>query len=215
MRARRGKWFGWLVVAAYVALLVAAAVPELADDGPVRGRAAVDRLLAAWERSRLVTVVVESEFERRSETTDAVLRSQVVLAQRPPRRILRGFGGIEGRVGDRPLVCGAVPSGRPRCLQGPRGNEFDALVAREVRLLRGYVEGPDARYRLVADAECFYLRAFAPTFGSPYGRAAELCFDDESGALRRLEVDHGDVVDVLRATEIRTEVTDRDLGPAA
>lgn len=214
MRARRGVVVGWVTVAAYAALCVVAAVPELTDDSVTRGPEAVEQLLDAWRRSRTGTFVVVSDFERRSATTDAVLQSEVVLAQRPPRRMLRGFGGVDARIDDRPVLCGALPSGAPRCTQGTAGRPYAEIVDREVEVFRTYVAGADARYTLVAEDDCFYLRRVRPAPESPYGESAQLCFDEATGALSLLRVDYGTVVDSLRARTIRGSVSDLDLGPA-
>src|SRR3546814_14037464 len=98
---RRARWaLGWVVVAAYAALLVATALTTPADRRPATGSGsdtAESALIEAWARSRTGTFVTTGTFERRSDVTGASLGSEDVLAQRPPRRLHSQMGGVEGR----------------------------------------------------------------------------------------------------------------------
>ena len=155
MRARRGLILGWVVVGLYAAAIVAVTVTtrdgELRPgDRPSDGDAA-EAFVDAWERSRQATFVRSGTFERRSETTGAVITSEDVLAQRPPRRLHRQLGGVDGRDDRRTIVCPAPPAGStdaPACTFGdPAGPTYDEDVATEVAALRTLVEGPLPRVR--------------------------------------------------------------------
>src|SRR3546814_16084018 len=88
---RRARWaLGWVVVAAYAALLVATALTTPAGRRPATGSGsdtAESALIEAWARSRTGTFVTTGTFERRSDVTGASTASEDVLAQGPPRRL--------------------------------------------------------------------------------------------------------------------------------
>ncbi len=222
MRARRGAAAGWLVVGLYAVAVVVVGAREIgrADFDRRPAPSAAAEFARAWERSRLATVVTSGTYERRSEVTDVHLSSEDVVAQRPPRRLHRQLGGIEGRDDDRLLVCPAPPSDStsdaPPCRLGPRrGPSYAQSVADEVAGIVSLTTGDRPVYEVrFGDPGCFVLRLVRVEPRAPFGIAASFCFDARTGAVRSSRVRHeGGIVEVLVVTSIRTVVTDRDLQP--
>ena len=223
MRARRGKVVGWLGVATYAATLVLTLVTtadgELQPgDRPDDGTAAA-AFVAAWERSRAATFVRSGTFERRSEVTGAVIASEDVLAQRPPRRLHRQLGGVEGRDDDRLVLCPAPPPDTPaaECRLGrPGGPTYAEDVAAELAGLRALFEGPDPLYAVArADGTGYFeLVQLRGDPRAPFGTRARFCFDPATGAPTASRVDYGrGIVEVVAVAEIRAEASDDDLQP--
>ena len=137
MRAPRphrvGAVAGVVVGAAVVATLVATGVLSLPrrEGGDPRAE-----LVAAYERSRTATFVVESDFERRMDS-GAVLRSAQLVAQRPPDRVVRQFGGIDGIVGGRSVLCTTTPDGGFTCRAAGAARDYQAELRQELDNLRG------------------------------------------------------------------------------
>jgi hypothetical protein len=223
MRARRGILLGWLAVAAYAAVLVLVSVTttdgrlrpgDRADDG-----SAARELIAAWERSRTATFVRFGTFERRSDVTGSAISSEDVVAQRPPRRLHRQLGGVDGRDDDRLIACPAAPPGQitGACRLGdPGGLTYDEWVAEELAGLESILLGPDRVYAVERAGEpgCFDLAQIRPDPRAGLGIEAQLCFDGATGAPANSRVRYGGgIVEVVAVTEIRSAVTDADLEP--
>ncbi len=170
--------------------------------------------LEAWERSRTGTFVVSSEF-RRTLRDGRTLFSASELAQRPPDRIARQFGGVDGRIDGRPVVCSTDQNDRYSCVTGEATvGPFSETIRSELDTFRSYFTTPDpALYQVIRapDADCFELIQQIAYPDPTYGRYTKMCFDPPTGALRLLErrLDSG-VVETLEAQAIRTEVTDGD-----
>lgn len=213
---------GWAAVAAYAALLVVTALATPSADRPGgagRGDAAA-RFVEAWERSRTATFVTTGTFERRSDVTGSAIASEDVVAQRPPRRVHRQLGGIEGRDDDRLLVCPAPPAGsdgdRQPCRFGaPGGPTYAESVEQEVEGVRSIVGGADPLYQVTASGDgCFTLDLQRVDPRAPFGIGARFCFDPATGAPTRREVRYeGGISETVVVEDIRTEVTDADLLP--
>lgn len=225
MRAHRGALLGWAAVLAYAALLVAVTVaalgePDLDRSAEIEPDPAA-AFAAAWERSREATFVASGTYERTSEVTGATLSSEDVVVQRPPQRVHRQLGGIEGRDDDRLLVCPAPPAGsedqEPCRLGPPSGVSYATSVAREVEGVRSLTAGDDPLYTVgAAGPGCFELRLRRVDPRAPFGVAASFCFDAATGAPASSRVRHeGGIVEVVVATSIRAEVTDADLADLA
>lgn len=226
MRARRGLWTGWASVLAYAALLVVVAVVAVQDRGdradrsvaPTAGDAA-ELFVRAWERSRQATFVASGTYERRSAVTGASIASEDVVAQRPPRRLHRQLGGVEGREDDRLLVCPAPPAGEedpaPCRLGSPGGRTYAESVGNEVAGLRSLTQGADPLYRVTLGAAgCFDLELLRLDPRAPFGVDASFCFDATTGAPAGSRVRHeGGIEEVVVVTAIRAEVTEADLTP--
>jgi len=224
MRARRGLLLGGALVGLYAGAMIWVTVEatQRADVPRRRGAEvadAVTEFIEAWERSRLGTFVAIGTYERHSAVTGSTLSSEDVVAQRPPRRIHRQLGGVDGRDDDRVIVCPAPPAGEeeaaPCQLGPPSGLRYDASVAREVAGLRSVLGGPDPLYRVrQVEPGCFELvqRRIDPR--APFGVAASFCFDAATGAPSARRIRHeGGIVEVLTVTSIRAHVTDSDLEP--
>jgi len=212
VRARRGTIIGACVVGAYAALLVVVGVSAVvagSDDDLAAGR-----FVSAYERSQLATYSMKGTYTRRSVSTDAEISSPVVEAQRPPERLRAQFGGVQGQIGDQLVVCGAVRGATTgkRCTWS-RVAPYKDLVAQQVAVVRTYLSGDDPLYEVVQDGRCFDLRRTRYDPRPPYGEAARLCFDSETGALERIRVRNTGVVDETVATELRPTVVDADLVP--
>lgn len=170
--------------------------------------------LAAWERSRTGTFVVDSEF-RRTLADGRTLFSSSQLVQRPPDRILRQFGGIDGQIGGHPVICSTDQDDNYSCITGTMDlPPADEALRTELDTFRSYFTTPDPPlYQVIHAPEehCFELIQQIVYPDPTYGRYAKLCFDPATGAMtsleRRLE---GDVVEKLDAFAIRTEVGGND-----
>ncbi len=176
------------------------------------------RFVEAWERSRRATFVREGAFERRSADGRTRLRSPDLLAQDPPRRLHRQFGGVEGRVGDRLVLCPAGPhdARADRCGLGPpSGRTFDEAVVDEVRAVRAAVVGPSASYEVSdAGAGCFALDAVRVSPTASFGVRARFCFDAATGAPTTSVVRHAaGVVESLRVQRLAPDPAEGDLRP--
>lgn len=224
MRARRGGLAGWVVVVVYVGLMVWTSA--VAIDRPSPDRAALidagaaERFAHAWQRSREATYVAAGSYERRSEVTGATLTGEDVVAQRPPRRLHRQMGGVEGRDDDRLLVCPAPPAGEedrpaPCTLGPPSGPSYAEDVRHEVAALRALTLGEHPLYEVTEPRPgCFELRQLRIEPRAPFGVRASFCFDPATGAVAMSRVRHeGGTVEVVVATSIRSAVADADLVP--
>lgn len=193
-----------------VALVVTGVVGK---DRTVRGEEAVEGLVAAWERYRMGTFAVESEWRRTMVADERTLYSATFLAQRPPDRIQRQHGAVRGQVDGSPIYCGTEPDGDYRCTPAARpAPDYRTTVDGELEAWRSYVAGPVPLYEITSDGgECFELRLLRVEYADPpYGLAAELCFDEATGALRYLRRELPTAVEEQEAIEIRTEVTPLD-----
>jgi hypothetical protein len=218
---------GWATVLAYAALLGGVAVVAIGDDPdrsglsrPVVDDDVAERFVAAWERSRQATFVTSGTYERRSAVSGASIASEDVVAQRPPRRLHRQLGGVDGRDDDRLVVCPAPPAGEedepePCRLGEPGGPTYAESVANEVAGLRSLTTGPDPLYIVTAGRPgCFELELVRIDPRAPFGVEASFCFDEATGAPAGSRVRHaGGVEEVVVVTDIRTAVTDADLTP--
>src|SRR5690606_23235860 len=119
------------------------------------------------------TFVTSGTYERRSAVTGAAIASEDVVAQRPPRRLHRQLGGVDGRDDDRLLVCPAPPPGdepAPCRLGAPGGPTYDESVARELEGLRSMLLGPDPLYAVeLAEPGCYRLELRRPDPRAPFG----------------------------------------------
>lgn len=206
----------WLVGLASV-LVIAAVVVAVSLDRADDDEAAADPVagfLAAYERSRTATFVVEQRFTR-TAPDGAELAYDRRLAQRPPDdRILVGGGAGEGRLDGRVVRCSTSPDGTSGCIEGPPAGPYAEEVAAEVATLRSLVEGDGAAYEVRAgEPGCWSLHLRVQIEAPPYGEVAGFCFDEATGAPTRLEVRREEAIDVIEATAIRATVTAEDLRP--
>jgi hypothetical protein len=206
------------VVAAVAGLIVGLGVVAVlaltgAFDVERREPDAQDQLVAAFERHRAAVYAFDGEFTR-TMPDGRRLESGAFVVQRPPDELRRQLGGTSGRINGRRVNCSVGPDDRFQCATGAPVDSWDAMVARELDNLRSYFDPAAPAY--TADrvsGGCFELQLVAAVPDPPYGVRAELCFDEPTGALRRVEIEHeGGAVDRLEAVAIRTTVTNDDFG---
>lgn len=213
---------GWVAVGLYAAAILVVTVQEVSDDTsrpPAADAEPAEAFAVAWERFRLASFVATGTYERRSDVTGAVLTSEDVVAQRPPRRVHRQLGGVDGRDDDRLLVCPAPPAAtedaEPCRLGPPGGVTYAESVEREVAGVRSLTQGRSPLYRVTEpEPGCFDLELLRIDPRAPFGVEASFCFASDTGALVARRVRHeGGIVEVLTVTSVRTQVTDADLEP--
>lgn len=207
-----------VVGAVTVAVLLVATAYATVDavDDSERGTtvAPADALVAAWERSRTGTYRATGTFER--EAPDGRrLEVDVEVAQRPPARLLRQFGEVSGHRGDRTLECPAPLHGEAlECSLGPPGSPFDSVVAAEVRAFETLVTGSDPLYEVRRlDGACWRMTRTRNDPRSGFGLQADLCFHHDTGALRSVVVDHGEIEERTVYDEITDQVRAEHLEP--
>lgn len=185
-----------------------------ATEGLEETPEAADAFVAAWERSRTSTYLSASLL-RRTISTSVTLELPIVVAQRPPDRVVSSGGSVEGSVGGLGQVCDEQLDGMLRC--APPGDAVDEeeRVAAEVATLRGYFEGDRPVYRVAQEDDCFALRLVAAIQAPPYGQRAAFCFDAASGAPRLQRIERSDSTDEVTLVSVRTDVTDEDLARVA
>lgn len=204
-----------LVVVAAVALVVgvgAAAWLVLRPDDQQDPAAEAAAFVDAWERSRLGTYAVAG-VSTRTTPQGGELVSPVELVQRPPDYIRRQFGGVDARLGDRPVNCATGPDGEVECHRGESDRTYEELVADEVRRWGDYFRGePTGLYEVEGYLEgCFELVLTREYPSPPYGNLARFCFDDATGAITYSEIRRDEAVDIVEMSEVRDEVSDADL----
>ena len=97
----------------------------------------------------------------------------------------------------------------PTCLRG-EGIGYDERVTDELALVEQYVGGSNRLYDVATDGVCYQAELIGPALASPWGRWAEFCFDEESGALRLARIRRPSAIDVESINTIRTEVSAAD-----
>jgi hypothetical protein len=194
-------------VAAFAGLLGAFAVTDsdAVREDPVAG------FLAAYERSRTATFVVEQTFTRTAPDGRSISYGRRLVQRPPDDRLLVGGGNAEGRIDGRVVRCSTAPDGSSSCQQGPPAGPYDDEVAAELAELRRYVS--ELYYLAPGDPGCWVLDLVEAYPSPPYGEEATFCFDPATGAPTRLEVVRPEATDVTEAVEIRATVTGADLDP--
>lgn len=203
-----------LLVGLVAAVVVARATgpQEEATLPGARAPEASEAFLEAWARSRTATYAAEGVFTR-SLDGEPALSAEVRTAQRPPDRLEVRPGSATGRQGGRRLACALEEGGTLACRTGEPVGPYEDAVEREVALLREQVQGPARVYDVRAAGDgCFTLVPTRAGAAGQYGSRAEFCFDATTGALVSSRVERGRAVDEVEMDEIRTEVTDEDLG---
>jgi hypothetical protein len=214
--ARSGRF--WVAAVLVISVLVGATGCVRSKDAPDEptaavGTAAAEALVSAWRRSELGTFVVRSRFQRTVPDRSG-LRSTAVLAQRPPERYSQRLGSVEARTADRQLSCSTGPDEHVACVDAGPALPYEEEVDRVVATLAGLVRGADRLYKVERrERGCFHLELVAERRAPPYGTAATLCFDPETGAPVRTEIVRPEGRDLTVAVEIRRRVTDADVRP--
>ena len=154
--------------------------------------AAATALIEAWAEWRTGTFVTAGTWTRTVDARpDDPLIGDVLLVQDPPRRQVVRLGSMTTDIDD--------------------PQRFERLVVSELGLVGGYVVGNGRLYDVARVSDgCFQAELVVPSLASPWGRWAQYCFDDESGALVSARVRRQSAFDVEQSVVITTTVTDAD-----
>lgn len=208
---------GVAAVVAFAGLLLVAGLQtgDRVPSGPTLDTDPAAALVDAWASTRTLTHRSIGTIERTNpDGTRLTVPTEVV--QRPPDRLIRGFEEVRGRRDDRELICPA-PLGRRRdvrCFLGPPGPSFEEVVAAEIAGFSRLVSGDDPLYDVTrTGANCWQMVRSRYDPRSGFGQRTELCFDQETGAVRSIDIDHGDVTETTHYDSISTVVSDDDLEP--
>jgi len=206
-----------LVVVALVVLVAGMVAAFLigSPSGTTRGPSAAQSFLAAWQRSRLATYVVQSDFVR-TLPDGRQLQSTTTTVQQPPEtRLVTGLGSVSGRLNGKVVGCAATPDSNSGCVTGAPAPDYRSEVDAELRQLESYVTGPRPLYGVVdfgdAPTHCFRLDLAIALPSPPYGDHALFCFDRRTGAPALTEIQRPEATDRTIAREIRTDVRPEDL----
>ncbi len=204
---------GAVVTAAFLGLIgLVVMTTDLEHESPPDPVAA---LVDAWAGSRTATHRSLGTFERVA-TDGNRLAAPTEVVQRPPDRLIRGFDEFGGRRDDQALDCPApLDGGAMDCVLGPRGDTFDEVVDQEVAAFEALFTGDDPLYLAGAGDRdgCWRLERTRYDPRSGYGEAADLCFDETTGALASIRIDHGDIIETTVYDDITSDVSDAALEP--
>src|SRR5262245_24078855 len=95
-----------------LAVLVAGMVAAFVIGTPATsttGEPAARSFLAAWERSRLATYVVRSDFVRTLPDGNQLKSTTTTVQQPPDTRLVSGLGSVSGRLNGMIVGCAASP----------------------------------------------------------------------------------------------------------
>lgn len=174
--------------------------------------AAAALLIDAWERWRTASFVSIGTWTRTVDGVAGPLTGDVYTAQDPPRRLVVRLGAVVESVDGFTAACSPVEDDEaltPACLGG-EGIGYDERVAAELALVEQYVGGASRLYDVATDGACFQAELIGPALASPWGRWAEFCFDDTSGALQLARIRRPSAIDVESIHTIRTDVAEAD-----
>jgi len=174
--------------------------------------------LDAYERSRRATWLITYDFTRRLRNGGA-LDLTVFELSRPPDHLIAGLGGLQGRVGEREIVCGDV-DGATVCAPEGAAAPFEEALAADLSELRDVLQPPAKWYAVEGGGErevagetarCFTLRRVAAVFSPPYGERAEYCFATADGAPLLNRVERREGADHRQAREVVRQVGDAEV----
>ncbi len=174
--------------------------------------AAAAELVAAWERWRRASFVSSGTWTRTVDGITGPLIGDVYTAQDPPRRLVIRLGAVAESIDGLTAACSPVEDDdvvAPTCLRG-QGIGYDERVTGELAFVEQYVGGSNRLYDVATDGVCYQAELIGPALASPWGRWAEFCFDEESGALRLARIRRPSAIDVESINTIRTEVSAAD-----
>lgn len=180
------------------------AVEHDADDA--------EMLIEAWERWRTATFVSVGTWSRTSDGAASPLEGEVYTAQDPPRRLVIRLGAVVEQVDGGVVTCDAPTEDLivPDCTESSATNSYEDRVAAEMSLVQRYVRGGNRIYDVDEVDGCYLVELRVAALRSPWGRAAEFCFDEDSGALQSSRVRRQSATDVETTSDIRTSVTPAD-----
>ncbi len=205
------------LVALAVGLLVGGAIAWVAVPRHDRSAAVepsnasqAKALLGAVRRSERATYAVEGTFRRTTDDGKSISDHEVIV-QRPPDRLVLGFGAWSGVVGGRAVQC--VRDGRHGAFRSCTTPPVAASVPSEEVRLRRLLEGDDPLYRASElGSGCYQLRLVRDVEIEPeYGKRAVLCFDRATDAPSRRRIEHAHATDDTRYDTISGRVDPADL----
>jgi hypothetical protein len=168
--------------------------------------------LAAWQRYRRGTFVVDLTFER-TLSDGRSLTAQRVMVQRPPRRVVRQLGSVSSTDGGATVACDTVQD-QTVCTP-PASSDYEQTITAELAAWASAFVGDQPAYIVSApEPNCFELQLARPIAAAPYGDVARFCFDAATGALRSRQVVRTSGTDTEEATRISATVTDADFAAA-
>ncbi|MFT5202387.1 MAG: hypothetical protein ACI9C1_001775 [Candidatus Aldehydirespiratoraceae bacterium] len=169
-------------------------------------------LTVAWNRWRTASFVSSGTWTRTLDGVDAPLTGDTYTAQDPPRRLVIRLGGVLEQIDGDLRTCDGSAEGVivPACTDASGQRGYDDRVLAEMLLVVGYVIGESRIYDVAAIDGCFQVELRPAALRSPWGRAAEFCFDESSGALWSSRVRRQTATDFEQTTAIREEVADTD-----
>jgi hypothetical protein len=103
----------------------------------------------------------------------------------------------------------------PGCSEVNGGLSYDERLQAEMSLVLHYVIGEERIYDVAEVDGCFRVALIPAALRSPWGRAAQFCFDEASGALQSSRVRRQSAVDEEITFLIRTDVVDADFVSAS
>jgi hypothetical protein len=175
---------------------------------------AATELLGAWERWRTATFITSGTWTRELDDGSEPLVGPSYRVQDPPRRLVVRLGATVERIDGAVAACDADEEGfdAPGCIASEGGASYDERVAKELAVVATYVQGDDRLYDVAFGEEPGCLRAEVEivTLVSPWGRWAEFCFDEGTGALLSSRVRRPSAVDTESLRLVSDVVTDAD-----
>lgn len=174
---------------------------EKADPSAADTTRAANDFLAAWARYRHATYTATLEFSRVASNGQS-LQTTSTFTQAPPRRIVRqGDGSVLLTDGAASRTCNTL-SGALTCVPAP-AVDYEAAITTELESWRTAVLAEVPYYRVsVTDPGCFQLELVVAIGDPPYGRVAQFCFDEATGALLRRQLVRDGATDTEEATSV-------------
>ena len=153
--------------------------------------------MVAWNRWRTASFVSSGTWTRTLDGSDEPLTGDAYTAQDPPRRLVLRLGAVIESIDGTLLTCDnpAEPVIVPGCSEVAGLRSYDERLRSEMSLVLNYVRGDQRIYDVAEVDGCFHVELIPAALRSPWGRAAQFCFDDESGALRSSRVRRQSAVD--------------------
>jgi hypothetical protein len=193
----------------------------LVASGSLDGRAtavppapAGPAFLAAFQHSLTGTYRVDGTFTRRIEETGRTLTSGASRVQAPPDHLDREFGGVNGAIGGHVIGCSTARGNAYICSPTSTKENWSSYVSTAMGAMRAYLDPRHPLYTVVAaGTDCFDLTQVGRMAIAPYGIAAHMCFDKDTGAMTYLreQLDGPpDATDTFAATHITGAVSPSD-----
>src|SRR6476661_6194039 len=114
-----------------ILVLVAGAIAAFVIGTPPRsprGQQAARAFLDEWERSRLATYYVRSDFTRTLPDGNRLQTSTTTVQDPPDNRLVIGFGSASGRLDGKIVRCAATPGGNGGCITSTAAPDYKSEV---------------------------------------------------------------------------------------